>query len=56
MNNRKLIDDEEKEDAHRQIWKNIFKISQEENAQYGRDKEDELEEFLIRHQEKCNIY
>lgn len=39
INNRLVTSDEEKEMAHREIWKNIFKITDEENQNYDLNKE-----------------
>lgn len=45
VNDKKLIEDAEKEEAHRGIWKEIFKIIMEENTNYDMEKEREVNAF-----------
>lgn len=49
-NNKTITEDEEKEDAHRTIWSEVFKISQEDNLFCSRDKDIEVDNFLLRNQ------
>lgn len=50
-NNIKLIENNEKEEAFRKIWENIFKIMPEENTQYDDDNKKTVRDFLNNHQE-----
>lgn len=56
MNNKKLPTDEEKEEAHRAIWKEVFKITQEKNQNYDRNTERGVEEYLRRNQDLHTPY
>lgn len=51
-NNVKLMQEDEKEGAFWEIWKEVFKISQEENRAYDRENEEEVEEYLTRNEDK----
>lgn len=44
--NTKLVEDNNKEQAFRKIWQNVFKITQEEDAQYNLKNEREEVNFL----------
>lgn len=44
VNDNKLIHGKEKEGAHRNLWQNIFKITDEENDQYDQENEALVEE------------
>lgn len=55
-NNTKLIEDNEKEEAFREIWSNVFTITAEENAGYDEQTEREVEQFWNVNEEKRTIY
>ena len=46
VNNIKLTNDKDKENAHRSLWQEVFKISPQENLEFDRDKEAEVEGYL----------
>lgn len=52
VNNKTITTDQGKDETHRTIWKEIFKITQEENQNYCRIKEEEIEDFLLRNPER----
>lgn len=55
-NNIKLIENNEKEEAFRSIWENIFKITPEENAQYDHDNGRAVRDYLNNNQEILATY
>lgn len=56
INNTKLINDKDKEAAHRSIWQEVFKISSQENAEYDREIEAEVERYLENNQDKITTF
>lgn len=56
VNNIKLINDKDKEAAHRAILQDVFKISPQENAEYDREKEEEVRRYLDAHQNKITPF
>ena len=46
VNNTTLTSYEDKEAAHRTIWREVFMISPQENALFDRNKEEEVEKYL----------
>lgn len=56
INNTKITNDKDKEETHRGIWKEVFKITPEENAEYDIDKEEEVERYLNANEEKITTY
>lgn len=56
VNDNKLIHDKEKEEAHRNIWQNTFKMTDEENDQYNRENEVRVEEDLSNNTNKISPY
>lgn len=55
-NNIKLMENNEKEEAFREILQNVFKITQEENARYYIDTEREVVNFLSNNEFYLNTY
>ena len=53
INDRIITDTKEKEETFRDIWKNIFRISPEENQNFDVAKETEVEAFIAENIEKC---
>lgn len=45
-NNTKIYEDREKEIIFRNIWKNVFRISEEENEEFDTDNENRVHEYL----------
>lgn len=56
INNTKITNEKGKEEAHRGIWKEVFKITPQENAEYDMDKEEEVDKYLDANEEKITIY
>lgn len=56
INNVILTTDEAKEEAHCKIWRNIFRISPEENPQYDPETERIVDEYLNNNNDKITIY
>lgn len=55
-NNIKLMEDEEKEEAFREIRQEVFKIRHEENREFDGGTEEEVEEFLMENENKLRPY
>ena len=56
VNNTTLTSDEDKEAAHRTIWREVFMISPQENAQFDRNKEEEVERYLRANNDYTTTY
>lgn len=56
VNNNKLISDKDKEEVHRTIQKEIFKIFPQENIEYDRDQEVKVESYLEGNQIRVTTY
>ena len=56
INNITLTNDEDKEEAHRTIWKEVFKISPQENIEFDRENEEEVERYLNENQIKTTTF
>lgn len=56
VNNTKLINDQEKEEAYRNIWKQVFRISPQENAEFDLEKETEVNRYIDMNQIKITTF
>ena len=56
MNNQKLIMDKQKERAHRELWGNVFRISDQENQHYDQDTEEMVRHYLNENNDKITTY
>ena len=52
----RLYDDRDKERRFRQVWKNIFSITPDENRQYDRQTERDVDEYLDRNDFRLMMY
>lgn len=50
------IQEEDKEKAHRKIWQNIYKISDENNAQYDQDNKQRIIDYLNNNVDKITPF
>lgn len=56
INNVILTSDEKKEEAHREIWKNVFRISPDENRQFDLETERMVKDYLNDDIDKITIF
>ncbi len=56
QNNRKITKDEDKEEIHRAILENVFRITREENAHYDQQTEEDVTTYLDNNEEIRTTY
>lgn len=56
INNKKLIMNIHKKRVHRQVWQDVFKISDLENQQYDRQAEITVREYLNNNNYKITVH
>lgn len=56
VNGRMIKDNKEKEETFKEIWENIFRITEDENLNYDVTKEREVEDYINENINQCQLY